>query len=155
MQIADRAFAADRAVIGVLWRDAEAASEQLFRIAVAPAQEIDDVERADVDDDGNAVFGDSSGCIGHFSRFSFWTTNSPRALLSPSLRAKRSNPSISKASLDCFVAAPLATTGKGSNYSATSAFICSTASMKSSLNSCTTAPADFTLSIRPTPCPTK
>src|SRR5712664_178838 len=37
MQIADRAFAADRAVIGVLWRDAEAAGEQLFRIAVAPA----------------------------------------------------------------------------------------------------------------------
>src|SRR6266550_4360016 len=48
MQIADRAFATDRAVIGVLWRDAEAASEQLFRIAVAPAQEIDDVERLDV-----------------------------------------------------------------------------------------------------------
>src|SRR6266702_5357442 len=48
MQIGDRAFAADRAVIGVLWRDAEAASEQLFRIAVAPAQEIDDVERLDV-----------------------------------------------------------------------------------------------------------
>src|SRR5882724_5321672 len=48
MQIADRAFAADRAVMGVLWRDAEAAGEQLFRIAVAPAQEIDDVERADV-----------------------------------------------------------------------------------------------------------
>jgi len=48
MQIADRAFAADRAVIGVLWRDAEAAGQQLFRIAVAPAQEIDDVERADV-----------------------------------------------------------------------------------------------------------
>src|SRR4051794_39140123 len=34
-------------------------------------------------------------------------------------------------------------------------FICSTASAKSSLNSCTTAPADFTLSIRPTPWPTK
>ena len=57
-----------------------------------------------------------------------------------------------KESMDCFVAALLAMT---QDYSATSAFICSTASMKSSLNSCTTAPADFTLSIRPTPWPTK
>jgi hypothetical protein len=39
-------------------------------------------------------------------------------------------------------------------HSATSAFMCSTASTNSSLNSCTTAPADFTLSIRPTPWPT-
>ena len=40
-------------------------------------------------------------------------------------------------------------------HSSISAFMCSTASAKSSLNSCTTAPADFTLSIRPTPWPTK
>ena len=58
--------------------------------------------------------------------------------------------------LDCFVAALLAMTGLCvASYSATSAFMCSTASTKSSLNSCTTAPADFTLSMRPTPCPTK
>ena len=48
MQIADRALAADRAVIGVLRADAETAGELLLRIAVAPAQEIDDVERLDL-----------------------------------------------------------------------------------------------------------
>src|SRR5664280_1994992 len=47
MQIADRAFAADRTVIGVPGLDAETVGELLFRIAVAPAQEIDDVERLD------------------------------------------------------------------------------------------------------------
>ena len=47
MQIADRAFAADRTVIGVLRLDAETARELNFRIAVAPAQEIDDVKRLD------------------------------------------------------------------------------------------------------------
>ena len=46
VQIADRAFAADRPVIGVLRLDAEAAGELLLRVAVAPAQEIDDVERS-------------------------------------------------------------------------------------------------------------
>ena len=66
--------------------------------------------------------------------------------------------------MDCFVAEFIIGPAKGGTrwllamtetYSATSAFICSTASAKSSLNSCTTAPADFTLSISPTPCPTK
>src|ERR1700730_18211960 len=47
VQIADRALAADRAVIGVRGVDAETVTEQLFRIAVAPAEKIDDVERAD------------------------------------------------------------------------------------------------------------
>ena len=47
MQIADRALAADRAVIGVLRLDAETVGKLNFRIAVAPAQEIDDVERLD------------------------------------------------------------------------------------------------------------
>ena len=47
VQIADRALAADRAVIGMLRLDAEAVGELLFRIAVAPAQEIDDIERGD------------------------------------------------------------------------------------------------------------
>ena len=40
-------------------------------------------------------------------------------------------------------------------YSSINVFMCSTASTNSSLNSCTTAVADFTLSIRPTPWPTK
>ena len=48
VQIADRALAADRAVIGMLRLDAETLRERNFRIAVAPAQEIDDVERADL-----------------------------------------------------------------------------------------------------------
>src|SRR6266446_7261625 len=48
MQIADRALATDRAVIGVLWLDAETVGELNFRIAVAPAQEIDDIERLDI-----------------------------------------------------------------------------------------------------------
>src|SRR5260370_1950264 len=48
MQIADRALAADRAVIGMFWLDAETHRELLFRIAVAPAEKIDDVERADI-----------------------------------------------------------------------------------------------------------
>ena len=47
VQVADRAFTADRAVIGMLWLDAETAAELDFRIAVAPAQETDDVERFD------------------------------------------------------------------------------------------------------------
>src|ERR1700682_4747037 len=47
MQIADRALAADRAVIGMLRLDAETIGELDFRIAVAPAQEVDDVERLD------------------------------------------------------------------------------------------------------------
>src|SRR5437868_1481494 len=38
VQIADRALAADRAVIGMRGFDAEPLREQLFRIAVAPAQ---------------------------------------------------------------------------------------------------------------------
>ena len=47
MQIADRAFAADRAVIGVFWLDAEPVRKLNLRIAVAPTQEIDDIERLD------------------------------------------------------------------------------------------------------------
>jgi hypothetical protein len=45
VQIADRALAADRAVIGMFRLDAETLGELLFRIAIAPAQKIDDVER--------------------------------------------------------------------------------------------------------------
>src|ERR1700737_2830331 len=48
MQIADRAFTADRTVIGMLRLDAETAGELNLGIAVAPAQETDDVERLDV-----------------------------------------------------------------------------------------------------------
>ena len=48
VQIADRALAADRAVIGMRRLDAEPLRELLFRIAIAPAQEIDDVERLDL-----------------------------------------------------------------------------------------------------------
>ena len=48
MQIADRALAADRTVIEMRRLDAEAVGELLLRIAVAPAQEIDDIERADI-----------------------------------------------------------------------------------------------------------
>ena len=47
VQIADRALAADRAVIAMRWFCAQPIGEQLFGIAVAPAQEIDDVERAE------------------------------------------------------------------------------------------------------------
>ncbi len=47
MQITDRALAADRAVIGMLRLDAETVGELLLRIAVTPAQEIDDIERLD------------------------------------------------------------------------------------------------------------
>src|SRR5258705_1824688 len=43
MQIADRALAADQAVIEVRRLDAEAIGEKFFRIAIAPAQKIDDV----------------------------------------------------------------------------------------------------------------
>ena len=57
VQIADRALAADRAVIGVLWRDAEPLRQRNFRIAVAPAQEIDDVERADLVQEFRAAVG--------------------------------------------------------------------------------------------------
>src|ERR1700694_3367916 len=48
VQMADWTLAADRAVIGAFRRDAETGGEQLFRIAIAPAQEIDDVERLDI-----------------------------------------------------------------------------------------------------------
>ena len=48
MQIADRALAADRPVIKVCRIDAEAPGQLFFGIAIAPAQEIDDVERADL-----------------------------------------------------------------------------------------------------------
>ena len=48
VQIADRALAADRAVIAMRRLDAEPLRELLLRIAIAPAQEIDDVERADL-----------------------------------------------------------------------------------------------------------
>src|SRR5207244_5616722 len=48
MQIADRALAADWTVIEMRRLDAEAIGELLFGIAVAPAQEIDDIERTDI-----------------------------------------------------------------------------------------------------------
>src|SRR3979411_2757679 len=47
VQIADWALAADRTIIGVRWFDAETVGELNFRIAVAPAQEIHNVERLD------------------------------------------------------------------------------------------------------------
>ena len=168
----------------------------LLRIAVAPAQEIDDVERvdlaeqfaaavrfgalqrlfqqserleacrdflraiddfADADDDGDAVFGDGGGCIRHFSCFAFLdiSTSLQHACSSVDCdaQAKQSIELQSKSGLLRRYAPR--NDGDGCSYSATSAFMCSTASTKSSLNSCTTAPADFTLSIRPTPWPTK
>src|SRR6202166_1767572 len=48
MQIADRALAADRTVIGMFWLDAETVRELDFRVAVAPTEKVDDVERADL-----------------------------------------------------------------------------------------------------------
>src|ERR1700730_2935616 len=47
VQIADRALAADRAVISVFRFDPKTIGELPFGIAVAPAEEIDDVERVD------------------------------------------------------------------------------------------------------------
>ena len=57
MQIADRAFAADRPVIEMRRFGAEPSGKLLFRIAVAPAQEIDDVERADIAEQFAAAVG--------------------------------------------------------------------------------------------------
>src|SRR5262249_51638919 len=48
VQIADRAFAADRAVIAMRRLNAEPRRELLLRVAIAPAQEIDHIERADL-----------------------------------------------------------------------------------------------------------
>jgi hypothetical protein len=48
MQVADRALAADRSVISVRRRDSETLGKLPGRILVAPAQEIDDVERLDL-----------------------------------------------------------------------------------------------------------
>ncbi len=45
VQIADRAFAADRPVIGVRRPDAETLGKLPGRVLIAPAQEVDDVER--------------------------------------------------------------------------------------------------------------
>src|SRR5437879_9091126 len=45
VDVADRALAPDRAVRAMRRRDAEALRQQFFRIAIAPAQETDDVER--------------------------------------------------------------------------------------------------------------
>ena len=44
MDIADRTLAADGTVIAMRRRDAEALCQQLLRIAIAPAQVVDDVE---------------------------------------------------------------------------------------------------------------
>ena len=57
VQIADRALAADRPVIEMRRLDAEPTGQLLFRIAVAPAQEIDDVERADLAEQFAAAVG--------------------------------------------------------------------------------------------------
>ena len=48
VQIADRTLAADRAVIAMRGAGADPCRQQLLRIAVAPAQEIDNVERLDL-----------------------------------------------------------------------------------------------------------
>ena len=48
MQIADRALAADRAVIDMRRLRTDPRCELFLRVVVAPAQEIDDVERADL-----------------------------------------------------------------------------------------------------------
>src|SRR5438128_7467334 len=48
MQITDRALAADRAVVAMRRLRTDACCELLLRIAIAPAQEADDVERLDL-----------------------------------------------------------------------------------------------------------
>ena len=48
VQISDRTLAADRTVIGMLRLDAELLRQPDFRIAVAPAQKVDDVQRLDL-----------------------------------------------------------------------------------------------------------
>src|SRR6185312_9194591 len=187
VQIADRALAAHRAVIAMRRLDAEPLGEQLLGIAVAPAQEVDDVERADflkqfcpgvgfgalqrlfqqyerlkafrnlfrpvddladADDDGNAVFGEGGFAAFHFFSFAL------RHLLSRHCERSEAIHRAASGDMDCFVASLLAMT-RERTQSATSAFMCSIASIKSCLNSCTTLPADFTLSISPTPWPTK
>ena len=57
MQIADRAFAADRSVIAVLRLNTKAGGQQLFRIAIAPAQEVDDIEGVDFVEEPRAAVG--------------------------------------------------------------------------------------------------
>src|SRR4029077_7068383 len=48
MQVPDRALAADRAVVEMRRVCADARRQLLLGVAIAPAQEIDDVERADL-----------------------------------------------------------------------------------------------------------
>src|SRR5581483_11177311 len=48
VDVTDRALAADRAVIAMRRRNAEPIGQQLLRIAIAPAQEVDDGERAEL-----------------------------------------------------------------------------------------------------------
>src|SRR5438445_11196419 len=45
VDVTNRALTADRAVIAMRGLDAEPLRQQLFRIAIAPAQKVDDVER--------------------------------------------------------------------------------------------------------------
>ncbi|GCC46512.1 hypothetical protein chiPu_0030355, partial [Chiloscyllium punctatum] len=64
VQIADRALAADRAIIEMRRRNAEPLCQLLLRIAVAPAQEVDDVERLQVGEQFCAAVG-----LGALQRF--------------------------------------------------------------------------------------
>src|SRR5262245_2815726 len=48
VEVADRALAADRAIVAMRRTGAEPRRELLLGIAVAPTQEIDDVERAEL-----------------------------------------------------------------------------------------------------------
>ncbi len=201
MQIADRALAADRPVISVLRLDAEPVGKLPRRILIAPAQEVDDVERADLvqefaaavllgprqrlleqrerlktildvfraiddladaDDDGNAVFGELAMFFSIILNLSSQLAIALRGLRGACHRAGGAGPvgSAPQGRLQqqtVILRSREAASRRmvRTHYSATSAFMCSIASIKSSLNSCTTAPADFTLSIRPTPWPTK
>src|SRR5262249_17522200 len=56
-QKGDGALAADRAVITMRRRDAETRCQQLLRVAIAPAQEAHDIERADLAEEFCAAVG--------------------------------------------------------------------------------------------------
>src|SRR6185437_10824997 len=55
VQVTDRALAADRAIISVRWLDAEAFGELPRRVLITPAQEVDDVEGADLAKQGRTT----------------------------------------------------------------------------------------------------
>ena len=192
MQIADRAFAADRPVIEMRRFGAEPSGKLLFRIAVAPAQEIDDVERADIAESlpplsASARFSASSSRVSgsrpaamSFGRSTISPTPTMTGIRSSGVddsgisscftfellidasviasfvgwakaRERRAHHPPPRTRLVGTLRSPTLRWRPVWHHSATSAFMCSTASAKSSLNSCTTALADFTLSISPTP----